>query len=252
MDPKNVERALIYTLIIILSAAIIAGGVALVVHFTNDSSDVTDGNAPHTTVEADPGTETDPPVSSSPETDIQTETSEPDTDSGSGDETTAEAVPVTVTKYDEPKIMYALSNVNVRASWSTQSIILGLIYQSEAVTVTGETDNGWYVVDFRGYTGYIFAELLSDDSTAAEVTVNAYATPKTMYAAQDVNVRESYSTNSAILEQIAAGTEVTVLGITDNKWYQISYNDGVAYIRSEYLTTVRPTPPAEETEDRGA
>lgn len=258
MDPKNVERAIIYTLIITLSAALIAGAVALVIHFSSDGTADADGvvSTTDTTGEESPDTDSVPPESTAPGTDHVTEAAPPDTDnsagSDTGDGTDSVTAAVTVTNYSEPKIMYATSNANARASWDTKSIILGIIYQSEPVTVTGETDNGWYVVDFRGYTAYIFAELLTEDSSVTEVTVKVYSSPRTMYAAQNVNVRESHSTNSAIFEQITAGTEVTVIGETDNNWYQISYNDGVAYIRTGYLTLTKPTIEPVDSEEREA
>ncbi len=244
MDRPNVERTVIYTLIIILSVALIAGSIALILQLTRDP-DTGDGKkstAEQTDEKTEPPTATEPP---------ETTGKAPETGDTGAPETTAPPVtqpPVTepsvnVTVYDTPRKMYATSNVNARESYSTTSVILGMFYKSEEVTVTGETDNGWYQVKFNNHTAYIRSDLLTDDADKTKVSITTYTAAKTMYASSNVNVRESYTTNSKSIELIPMGTEVSVTGETDNGWYQVSYNGAVAYIKSEYLSNTKPSTP---------
>ena len=57
--------------------------------------------------------------------------------------------------------MYATTGVNVRASYSSDSEILGGLTKGQAVEITGQTDNGWIRVKFGGKIGYVFADYLS-------------------------------------------------------------------------------------------
>lgn len=256
MDPKNIEKAAVYTLVAVIAAIIIAVTVALVVHYSNDSpNDVTDDNRQTTIVANSTGDKITQPdtgdVTTGPDTDAETSDTDSDETSTTGTEPVTEAV--VITKYDEPKTMYALYNINARVSYTTESNIMGLYYQNDEVTVTGITDNGWYEIQYKGiYTAYIRCDLLTEDPNQSEVTVTAYAASKIMYATSNVNVRESYSANSTSFKMIDAGTEVTVLGETSNGWYQIEYEDGVAYIKSDYLSNSMPSINTEATTDREA
>ncbi len=240
MDPKNIERAALYTLIIILTAALIAGGAALVVHFSNSPGDQTDDTGQNTDRREPPAT--------SPISDKATEPDEPkntagpyETDKGTEPETDAPVDPVRVMTYNEPKTMYALYNTNARESYTTDSVILGMFYMGDEVTVTGEADNGWYQVKFGTRTAYIRGDLLTDDKSKTESTIKVYTTPKTMYTTGNINLRKSYTTNSDILETIPEGTEVTVTGETDNNWYQVKYGDKEGFIKSDLLSDTKPS-----------
>lgn len=236
-------KTIIYSLLIVIAIALVVGGAALVVHLVdNGLSDDTESASESSSESASP-----PPDESSSDTDEDT-TDElpPETDSGDTDETDADTEKVTdtngvtVTIYDTEETMYALYNVNARMSYTTESDIYGMFYQGEAVTVTGVTDNGWYQVDWRGYTAYIRSDLLSAESVTVDVSLEEYEPAVTMYASANVNVRESHSTNSTKLDMIDTGTAVTVTGKTANGWYRIEYNGGIAYIKEEYLSREKP------------
>lgn len=231
----NIRRIAIYTFLILLSIAVVVGAAALFIQMVGL------GDAPETESASETETEETTPPKEDTKTPETTKTPEAET-SPSETETSAspEDTAAKVTAYGETKTMYALYNVNARMSYTTDSDIMGLVYQGDAVKVTGETDNGWYRVDYRGYTAYIRCDLLTEDAGEAAVEIEAYDKAVTMYASADVNVRESHSTNSKVFETIKAGTEVTVTGKTSNGWYRIDYNGGMAYINDEYLAKEKP------------
>lgn len=64
----------------------------------------------------------------------------------------------TVTSYQESKTMYTSDRVNMRAGAGTDYDILTTISSRQTITITGETDNGWYQVEYNGETGYIMSD----------------------------------------------------------------------------------------------
>lgn len=246
---EKIKRTALYTFFILLFIAAITLIAVLFIDIFGlgknaDDSDANKKEDSHTsdTVNSDSNSDS---VFDTNTSDSTSENPLPDTESDTESDTTeadtqTDSTPsVKLTLYDDVQIMYALYNVNARMSYTTESNIMGMIYQGDSVKVSGETDNGWYRVDFRGYTAYIRNDLLTSDAEAAAVEIKAYEKAVIMYASADVNVRKSHSTNSEILETVKAGTEVSVTAETSNGWYRIDYNGGVAYIKSEYLSKER-------------
>lgn len=62
----------------------------------------------------------------------------------------------------------------------------------------------------------------------------------TMYAKQTVNVRRGPSADYEQMGSLSFGQEVTVTGIADTGWYQISYNEETGYCSNNYLATEKP------------
>ena len=242
MDAKNVTKTALLTLAAILGAALLGA----VIYFILLTTGIIGENAPDT--EPNDTQSSDPPAATTAPAETKTpETAPPETippETTAEPESTAEpppeaSVPV-VNSYETPVEMYALYNVNARMRPTVESDIMVMLYQGDPVNVYGETDNGWYFVKTRGYDAYIRMDLLTADASQVEVSVETYSTPKTMYTQSRVNVRESYTTNSAVFELYEIGVEVTVIGHTSNGWYQISYKDGTAYINDDYVADKMP------------
>ncbi len=72
---------------------------------------------------------------------------------------------------------------------------------------------------------------------------------------ETVNVRDDSSTNGNKLGSAVKGSEFVMIEQLDNGWTKIEYNDGVAYIKSDYLepfemeVEVTVTPEATAPED---
>lgn len=70
---------------------------------------------------------------------------------------------------DEPtfssvnETVYANDSVNVRASYSTSSTLLGSLEKGDSVTRTGRGDNGWSRVRYNGQTAYIKSSFLTTE-----------------------------------------------------------------------------------------
>ena len=74
-------------------------------------------------------------------------------------------------------------------------------------------------------------------------TVTVYETPLVMYASDTVNVRNGAGTDYDKLGRISWGSELQVIGVTDNNWYEISYGDGAGFISGDYVTSELPSVP---------
>lgn len=90
---------------------------------------------------------------------------------------------------------------------------------------------------------------------AAPVTLNFKDASEKMYTTRRVNVRQSYGTDSGIIQTLAEGTEVTRTGISDGSkdgysWSRISYNGITGYMITGALTYDAPAPaPTEDNSE---
>ena len=126
-----------------------------------------------TTEEAEPTTEEVTETSETVQEEVETSeteetgeaTSEPATEEIT--ETASEDVPAyTVT--DMEKTMYAQRSVNVRTGPGTEYDKLGALNTNDEVKVTGQADNGWYRIEYKGNEGFVSDNYLGD----AKVVVN--------------------------------------------------------------------------------
>ena len=76
----------------------------------------------------------------------------------------------TYTVKDVSKTMYASSSVRVRSGYSTSTDVLGALSAGEKVTVTGEVENGWVRVTYKGHTAYVAKNYLTETAPAATNT----------------------------------------------------------------------------------
>ncbi|MDO5344406.1 MAG: SH3 domain-containing protein [Lachnospiraceae bacterium] len=165
--------------------------------------------------------------------------------------TSSTAELATLTDYGTAATLYANDTVNIRIAPGTDADILGSLSIGEKVTVVGET-SGWFKVNVNGNIGYVRKDFLvnspsavtatetdadSDAATAAELSAETrYGSSVTLYvSSSEVNVRSQPGTSSSIINSLAGGNAVTVIGETDN-WFVVSINGVIGYISKAYLT----------------
>lgn len=73
--------------------------------------------------------------------------------------------------------MVANDGCNIRAEANTDAEILGGLYPGDTITKTGETDDGWTIVDFDGQTAYVKSEFLSTPEEAEAAQDADYFAP---------------------------------------------------------------------------
>ena len=74
-----------------------------------------------------------------------------------------------ITVYEEERTLYTSTGVNVRKGPGTEYEQVELLTKGAAVTVTGETDNGWYQILRDGNVAYIKSEFLQEKIKATNV-----------------------------------------------------------------------------------
>ncbi len=79
----------------------------------------------------------------------------------------------------------------------------------------------------------VFSEAESQDGSVG--TEVPSFTPAVFYTTAKVNCRISNTTDSDILGVLPRNTEIVAVGY-DTGWYQIQYQDGVGYVKEEFLT----------------
>ncbi len=133
------------------------------------------------------------------------------------------------------RTVYATDDVNVRAAGDLTSVILGGLSAGSGITETGYTSDGWIQVQYNGAIGYIWGDYIS--ASMPVLTKNGSGT---MYATASVNVRQSYSSDSAILGGLSRGQGIEITGTTNNGWVRVKYNGQTGYVYADYLSWSEP------------
>lgn len=151
---------------------------------------------------------------------------------------------------DVNEAVFTNDRVNLRKSYSTSSAKITTLDKNTKLTRTGIGNNGWSRVTYNGQTGYIYTQYLTKDETTTEKPdekeVKITDVNETMYANQNCNLRQSWSTNSDKVGYLTKGQEITRTGITDNGWSRIKYNGKDVFVLSSLITKEKPEESDEE------
>lgn len=151
-------------------------------------------------------------------------------------EVTEEAPAYTVT--DMEKTMYVQRSVNVRSGPGTGYDKIGALNTNDEVKITGQADNGWYRIEYKGNVGFVSNNYLGD----AKVVVNNTPTPTpnnngtTNNATQDTPVNTTPTTptvdTSNLTSKVVNGTTTYVYRTTTNGTpiYEVQNGDWPQYI----------------------
>lgn len=133
------------------------------------------------------------------------------------------------------RTIYAVTDLNVRAAGDLTAVILGGLPEGSGITQTGYTSDGWIQVQYNGAAGYVWGEYTSTKQPV--LTKNSSGI---MYALTGVNIRESYSSDSAVIGGLTKGQAVEITGTTNNNWIRVKYNGGKGYVYADYLSWSEP------------
>lgn len=123
------------------------------------------------------------------------------------------------------------SDVNVRSAANTDSSILGVAEAGTSLPTTGITDGGkWFRVSYDGKEGYVNRKLVAVEDLALVTKDSGTATVTTR-----ANVRSGPATDYTVLGVAEVDETLTVTGMTDNDWYEVSYDGKVGYIASNLV-----------------
>lgn len=136
-------------------------------------------------------------------------------------------------EHEDIAIAQVNNYVNVREQPSTESEVLGKLYNNSAATVLETTEDGWYRVSSGNVEGYVKAEyvVVGDEELAREVgTRYATVTTTTLF------VRKEPTTEAKILTMLPEGDDLVVSDESVEGWAKVSTEEGDGYISTEYAT----------------
>ncbi len=151
--------------------------------------------------------------------------------------------------YDNIAIAQVTNYVNVRKEPTTESEIIGKLYDKSAATVLEATDNGWYYVESGSLTGYIHADyvVVGDEELAKSVSTQ-YATVETT----TLFVRKGPSTEEKILTMLPEGQDYVITEAHDEEWVKVETDEGEGYISTDYISVTTEYKEAESREEEEA
>ena len=156
-------------------------------------------------------------------------------------------------KQETKETVYATAGVNIRAKASADADVIGTLIAGYSITRTSDS-NGWSKVDYNGQTGYIKSDYLtttkpqvtesnqtSSSSNTSSSKSDIEEVKETVYATAGVNIRAKASADANKIGTLAAGGSITRTGKISSGWSRVDYNGQTGYIKSDYLTTTKPT-----------
>ncbi|MDD6057117.1 MAG: C40 family peptidase [Clostridiales bacterium] len=158
-------------------------------------------------------------------------------------------IPAVASEYADIAIAQVDNYVNIRSEASTESEVLGKLYDNSAATVLETTDNGWYRITSGSVTGYVKSEYVvtGDEELAREVSTRyAKVTTTTLY------VRTEPSTEARILTMVPLDDDLVVLDESTPGWAYVTTAEGEGYVSTDYVTFSTEFVQAESKEEEAA
>lgn len=141
-------------------------------------------------------------------------------------------VPLVASEYADIAIAQVNNYVNVRALPSTESEVLGKLYNKSAATVLETTEDGWYRIESGNVEGYVKSEyVVVGDEELARAVSTRYATVTTT----TLFVRSEPTTESSVLTMLPEGDDLVALDESVEGWVKVATVEGDGYVSADYV-----------------
>ncbi len=189
--------------------------------------------------ETQPEEETQPEPETQPETETETE---PQT------QPEPETQPEVQSEFSDIAIAQVDDYVNVRSAATTESEIVGKLYNNSAAKILGE-ENGWYQISSGNVVGYVKAEfVVAGDDDLAKRVATRYATVNTT----TLFVRSEPTTESSIIYMLPEGEDLVAIDESNPGWIKVTTEVGEGYISADYVIMTTEFVHAESVEEERA
>ncbi len=189
--------------------------------------------------ETQPEEETQPEPETQPETETETE---PQT------QPEPETQPEVQSEFSDIAIAQVDDYVNVRSAATTESEIVGKLYNNSAAKILGE-ENGWYQISSGNVVGYVKAEfVVAGDDDLAKRVATRYATLNTT----TLFVRSEPTTESSIIYMLPEGEDLVAIDESNPGWIKVTTEVGEGYISADYVIMTTEFVHAESVEEERA
>lgn len=196
-----------------------------------------------TETESEPETQPEEETQAEPETQPETETeTEPQT------QPEPETQPEVQSEFSDIAIAQVDDYVNVRSAATTESEIVGKLYNNSAAKILGE-ENGWYQISSGNVVGYVKAEfVVAGDDDLAKRVATRYATVNTT----TLFVRSEPTTESSIIYMLPEGEDLVAIDESNPGWIKVTTEVGEGYISADYVIMTTEFVHAESVEEERA
>ncbi len=142
-------------------------------------------------------------------------------------------VPLVASEYEDIAIAQVNNYVNVRALPTTESEVLGKLYDNSAATVLETTEDGWYRIVSGNVEGYVKAEyVVVGDENLARAVSTRYATVTTT----TLFVRSEPTTESRVLTMLPEGDDLVAIDESVEGWVKVATVEGDGYVSADYVS----------------
>lgn len=134
--------------------------------------------------------------------------------------------------------------VHLRERATVKSDSMGRFYTGTQVDCLSDPDEEWVHVRVGLQEGYMMGRYLRTGSRADRVTPvgpTGYVDVKNY-----IRLRRGPSTEYKMLAALQAGTDVIILGVTDNNWYYVDVNGEDGYVSANLITLHGQMPPKKQ------
>lgn len=189
--------------------------------------------------ETQPETETTTELETQPQTEMPAETeTRPETEIET--EIKSEFSDIAIAQVDD--------YVNVRSAATTESEIVGKLYNNSAAKILAE-ENGWYQISSGNVVGYVKAEfVVAGDDDLAKRVATRYATVNTT----TLFVRSEPTTESSIIYMLPEGEDLVAIDESNPGWIKVTTEVGEGYISADYVIMTTEFVHAESVEEERA
>ena len=198
---------------------------------------------PETEAPTEPETQSETETSTEPETQPETEApTEPET------QPEPETEPEVKSEFSDIAIAQVDDYVNVRSAPTTESEIVGKLYNNSAAQILAE-ENGWYQISSGNVVGYVKAEfVVPGDADLAKRVATRYATVNTT----TLFVRSEPTTESSIIYMLPEGEDLVAIDESNPGWIKVTTEVGEGYISADYVIMTTEFVHAESVEEERA
>jgi uncharacterized protein YraI len=148
------------------------------------------------------------------------------------------------------------ANVHLRSGPSTADQSLTVIPAGSAVSLTGQSANGFLSVSFNGLSGWSYADFIQIGPAPTPAPTTPTPPPATStgtaVTTANLNLRSGPGTTSAALTVIPSGSTVSITGAAQNGFLPVTYNGTSGWASADFLSVSgqpapNPAPPAPTT-----
>ncbi|MGL5616674.1 MAG: SH3 domain-containing protein [Sarcina sp.] len=136
-------------------------------------------------------------------------------------------------------ISASYSQIKVRNSANSSSMVVGKIKKGSTVHITAEKNN-WYKIKYNNNYGFVEKNSVNiipkeKQEATSFATSTESAVVSNLPNGIELHFRSGPGLNYSIISDLPSNTEVTVLS-QDGSWSEISYNGQTGYVYNQYLS----------------